>query len=48
MIMVMVLIVDNLADYDEGDVLDDGGGVLMLDVTRQSILMKLIAPWLMW
>ena len=37
-----------LADHDEGDIFDDGGGVLMLGMTRQSISMKLIAPWSMW
>ena len=44
----MLLVVDNLADIEEDNVNDDGGGVLMLGMTRQSISMKLIAPWSMW
>ena len=44
----MVLVVDDLADLEEDNVNDDGGGVLMLDMTRQSISMELIAPWSLW
>ena len=33
---LLIVLIMGLADHDEGDVFDDGGSVLMLDMTRSQ------------